>query len=273
MFTPARDDTGKRIYSETDLRKAIMLATLVRQGHTISSLAKYSQSELESMYTPLAENEINKRQNSGLMNSKKLLKYLDAYEIEMASKELHYLRQSMSAKDFILNTVLPMMREIGLKVEHGKYTVTQEHIMSTIVRDQLSQIDLPNLNIKSTEIALATPEGNLHELSIILANILCRSQKFSTRYLGAAHPAECLAEALNILKTPVLVLGVVTSDSWNYSKEIIPYLSLIDKHLKTDINVLLGGGSDIKFPEFKRIKMVSVVPTFQDFDIYLNSIY
>lgn len=273
MFTPGRDETGKRIYSESDLKKAILLAALVGHGHSISSLANTKMSELEKLASSIETSEINKNQNAGEVNLKKLLSFLDSYEIELVSKELQYLRQSIGTKDFILNTILPMMREIGLKVSQNKYTVTQEHIMSTIVRDQLSQINLPSLNIKNTEISIATPEGNLHELAITIANILCRSHKFSTRYLGAAHPADCLAEAINILKTPLLVLGVVSSDSWDYSKEIIPYLTDIDKHLTVDIEVILGGGYELEFPKYKKIKVVKIMPTFDDFDKYLENLF
>lgn len=273
MFTPGRDETGKRVYTESDLKKAILLAALVGHGHSISSLANTKMSELEKLASSIETSEINKNQIAGEVNLKKLLSFLDSYEIELVSKELQYLRQSIGSKDFILNTILPMMREIGLKVSQNKYTITQEHIMSTIVRDQLSQIDLPSLNIKNTEISIATPEGNLHELAITIANILCRSHKFSTRYLGAAHPADCLAEAINILKTPILVLGVVSSDSWDYSKEIIPYLTDIDKHLAVDIEVILGGGYELDFPKYKKIKNVSIMPTFDDFDKYLENLF
>jgi MerR family transcriptional regulator, light-induced transcriptional regulator len=273
MFTPIRDESGNRVYTEQDLKKSVLLALLVGHGHSISSLSSYKISELENLGNSIETKESDKERNNGELNSKRLLNYLDRYQIELASKELQYLRQSTATKDFILNTILPMMREIGLKVSQGKYTITQEHIMSTIVRDQLSQIDLPNLNAKSTEIAIATPEGNLHELAITIANILCRSHKFTTRYLGAAHPAECLAEAINVLNSPLLVLGVVSSDYWVYTKKIIPYLAAIDKHLTTNIEVILGGGSQLKFPDFKYITKVIVMPTFQEFDDYLLNIY
>ncbi len=229
--------------------------------------------ELEKLTNALETTQTQKDRNSGELNSKKLLNYLDSYEIELVSKELQYIRLSTGTDDFVLNTILPMMREIGLKVAQGEYTVTQEHIMSTIVRDQLSQIDLPNLNVKKTEIAIATPEGNLHEMPITIANIFCRSHKLTTRYLGAAHPADCLAEAINILKSPVLVLGVVSSDSWNYSEKIIPYLTEMDKSLSIEVEVLLGGGFELEFPKFKNINLINIMPTFEDFDKYLKNLY
>jgi methanogenic corrinoid protein MtbC1 len=162
------------------------------------------------------------------------------------------------------------MQQIGVLVAKGKYSVTQEHIISTIIRDQLSQIYLPNLGEKDKEVALATPEGNLHELAIIIADILCRANRVSTRYLGAAHPAECLGEAINALRCNTIILGAVSSDRWDYSTKIIPYLSSIDKLLRHKVTVILGGGFELDFPHFKNIQKIIIMKSFEDFERYLG---
>lgn len=269
MFSPDRSESGQRQYGEQDLNKARLLAKLVHQGHAISTLAKYSNEELQSMVDVLEGSVEEVGFFDSTINAKNLLKYLADYQIDLVADELQHLRLTVGAKSFVLNVVLPLMREIGMLVADGKYSVTQEHIISTIIRDQLSQIYLPNLGAKNTEITLATPEGNLHELSIIIADILCRANRVSTRYLGAAHPADCLAEAMNALKSPVLVLGTVSSDQWNYHDRIIPYLEKIDRILKHDIKVILGGGLKKEFPEFKHITQVEIADSFEEFDKYL----
>lgn len=270
MFSPERDENGKRIYSETDIHKAVLLASLVEHGYAISTLAKMTNAELQDLVDSLKVHDQSSQQNQLEVHSKRLLQFLENYDLENVSRELQYIRTNSSVRDFILKTVLPMMREIGIKVENKVYTVTQEHIMSTIVRDQLSVISIPPMHEKNSEIILATPEGNLHELSILIANILCRAHKFSTRYLGAAHPADCLAEAINTIKGDLLVLGTVSSDAWNYKNQIVSYLTQIDQLLKHPINIILGGGEKIKFPKFNHIHNVIVMPTFEEFDEYLQ---
>ena len=205
------------------------------------------------------------------VNIKKLLGHLSEYKIDSVVDELQHLRLSTGAKDFIFKIVLPTMREIGNLVAKGKYSVTQEHIISTIVRDQLAQIYLPNLGDKMKEVALATPEGNLHELSILIADILCRANRVPTRYLGAAHPADCLSEALNAMKTHTLVLGAVSSDKWNYELNILPFLKKLDRSLKIKIKVILGGGDELEFPSYTNITDIKVVPSFEVFDEYLSN--
>ena len=266
VFTPERSEGGHRLYSEDDLAKAKLIVALIEQGHTISSLARHSLQDLRSLLV------VNKGEDSesGKMftsvETKRLLQHLANFNIDMVASGMQHLRLSIGIKEFIFKIVLPVMQEIEKLYLKGMYSVTQEHIISTIVGDQLHQINLSNQGPNPDRIALATPEGNLHELPIMIAEIICHVNRFSTNYLGASHPAECLSEAVNALKCKIIVMGVISSDQWNYEKKIIPYLRSMDKYLKNKVIVMLGGGSEVDFPEFKNIENVKVVKSFEDFD-------
>ena len=266
VFTPERSKGGQRLYSEVDLAKAKLIVALIEQGHTISSLARHSLQDLRSLLV------VNKGEDSesGKMftsvETKRLLQHLANFNIDMVASGMQHLRLSIGVKEFIFKIVLPVMQEIEKLYLKGMYSVTQEHIISTIVGDQLHQINLSNQGPNHDRFALATPEGNLHELPIMIAEIICNANRFSTNYLGASHPAECLSEAVNALKCKTIVMGVISSAQWNYEKNIVPYLESMDKYLKNKVKVLLGGGSEVDFPEFKNIENVKVIKSFEDFD-------
>ena len=269
VFTPERSEGGHRLYSEVDLAKAKLIIALIEQGHTISSLARHSLQDLRSL---LVLNKGEASESGKMLTSvetKKLLQHLANFNIDLVASGMQHLRLSIGVKEFIFKIVLPVMHEIEKLSLKEIYSVTQEHIISTIVRDQLNQINLANEGANPDRIALATPEGNLHELPILIAKIICHVNRFSTNYLGASHPAECLSEAVNALKCKTIVMGVVSSEQWNYEKQIIPYLRSMDKYLKNKVIVVLGGGSEIDFPYFKNIENVKVVKSFEDFDKFL----
>jgi len=67
-------------------------------------------------------------------------------------------------------------------------------------------------------------------------------------------------------------LGVVSSDKWDYEKNIIPYLELMDKNLKHKLKIILGGGWKLNFPNFKNIEDVLLVNGLVDFDTMLTNI-
>ena len=266
IFTPKRSEGGQRLYSEVDLDKAKIIVSLKEQGHTISSLARHSLQDLRSLL------EVNNRADSESekmftsIETKKLLKHLENFDIDLVVSGMQHLRLSMGVKEFIFKIVLPVMHEIEKLSLKGTYSITQEHIISTIVRDQLNQINLANEGPNTKRFALATPDGNLHELPIMIAEIICHANRVSTNYLGASHPAECLGEAVNAIKCKTIVMGVISSAQWNYENNIVSYLESMDKYLKNKVKVILGGGSEVDFPEFKNIDNVKVVKSFEDFD-------
>ena len=266
VFTPERSKGGQRLYSEVDLTKAKLIVSLIEQGHTISSLATHSLQELRSLLV-VKNGEVSESDRMFTsLETKKLVQHLVNFNIDQVASGMQYLRLSLGVKEFIFVIVLPVIREIEKLALKGIYSVTQEHIISTIVRDQLGQINLANEGPNHDRFALATPEGNLHELPIMIAEIICNANRFSTNFLGASHPAECLSEAVNALKCKTIVMGVISSAQWNYEKNIVPYLESMDKYLKNNVKVILGGGREVDFPEFKNIENVKVIKSFEDFD-------
>jgi len=271
-FSPERTDGGQRIYSEDDLNKGRLIVSLLEQGHTISRLAGKSMQDLRNL---VIEGKIESFQSNKMLTSvgiKKLLTHLSNFDLGLISSEMLRLRLSIGAKEFIFKVLIPIIHEVEKMYLDHKYSITQEHILSTIIRYQLSQINLPDSDNSTDNIIIATPEGNLHELPILIADILCQLNRISTYYLGASHPAVCLSEAVNELKSKTIVLGVVSSDKWDYEKNIISFLKLMDKNLTHKLKVILGGGWMLNFPEFNNIEDILLVNGFEDFDYVLTKI-
>ena len=271
-FSPDRTDGGQRVYSENDLIKGRLIVSLLEQGHSISRLAGKS---LKDLRTLVIEEKIESSLSNQMLTSvgiNKLLTHLSNFDLGPISSEMLRLRLSIGAKEFIFKVLIPIIHAVEKMYLDGKYSVTQEHIISTIIRFQLSQINLPDSDNSTDVFIIATPEGNIHELPIQIADILCQLNRISTYYLGAGHPAVCLTEAVNELKSKTIVLGVVSSDKWDYEKNIIPFLKLMDKNLTHKLKVILGGGLKINFPEFKHIEDILLVNGFEDFDYMLTNI-
>ena len=266
VFTPERSEGGQRIYSEVDLDKAKLIVALIEQGHTISSLAKHSLQDLRSLLVVNKSEDSESYKTFNSFEIKKLLKHLKNYDLDLVASGIQHLRLSTGVKEFIFKIVLPVMHEVEKLALKGIYSVTQEHIISTIVRDQLHQINLANEGPNSDRFALVTPEGNLHELPILIAEIICHANRVSTNYFGASHPAECLSEAVNAIKCKTIVMGAISSAQWNYEKNIVQYLGKVDKHLRDKVEIILGGGFKVDLPEFKNIENVKFLRSFEDLD-------
>lgn len=269
VFTPGRTSTGRRFYTEDDLERAILISKLIDHGHTISQLAPFDTPHLEDMLEILQSNSNNRLTTSRSSNTSvdELLGYLDKFDVDSLITEFNHQRLTNGTKDFIFNIILPIMRQAGRRVVRRELSITQEHILSSLIRDQFAQIDLPVINKKKApEIGITTPDGNTHELGILIADLICRSDRKPTRYFGAGNPARPLGEAINALKISKLILGVLTSEKWDYSKMMIPYLEELDRKLDHSIDVILGGGTQLAFPDFKNIKKITIASSFEELD-------
>ena len=185
--------------------KGRLIVSLLEQGHSISHLAGKS---LHDLRTLVFEEKIESSLSNQMLTSigiKKLLTNLSNFDLGLISSEMLRLRLSIGAKEFIFKVLIPIIHAVEKMYLDGKYSVTQEHIISTIIRYQLSQINLPGSDNTTGGFIIATPEGNLHELPILIADILCQLNRISTYYLGAGHPAVCLSEAVNKLKSKTII--------------------------------------------------------------------
>ncbi len=273
-FSPKRSESGQRLYSQKDLKKAMALSSLIKRGFTISQIAGHSNQELHKLLEETnvvveGQGSTVQRDLPELYNS--IVSLISDFKFDELNRELQSQRTLMSVRDFIFELCIPVIRLVGDAVIEGRFSVTQEHIVSTLIRGQLGELKSPiDLFVKSQgsvhRYALATPEGNNHELSIIIADLICGVNRRLTNYLGVAHPADSLAQAISALKCDRVILGTIHSELWQYDKEIIPYLSKMDENLEIDVEVILGGAWSIEFPKFKKIKEVHFMESFRELD-------
>lgn len=264
-FDPERLDNGRRQYGEGDLKKAVLLSKLIDQGHFISDIARLDNVHLEHMLEN-ASDFIKDSNSKNLGHLKKLFAYLDNYKISDVIYEFQHLRSTMSAREFIFDVALPALREVDAFGAKGKYSISQEHIVSTIIRDQLGQLNIPPIQSDGKQVMIATPDGNIHELAIIFANMICKINRVATHYLGTSHPADSIAEVINVLKPKYLVLGVASYDEWDFESQIKQFLEEVNQHLKHSVQVILGGGWKVEIPSFENIKSVEFIPSLEEFE-------
>ena len=239
VVEPLRSDGGQRLYTQKDLDKLQLLAFLVSQGHRISKLAKLEDSELRVLYHGL-NNQAPKIQKVATKSINLIFKLLKEYRLDDLYYELIRLKQELGDLPFIDRILLPLFREVGQKVANGQYSITQEHAISALSRDLLSQVQLTPPSPHTPKLVLTTPEGNLHELGLLMANVYCRHFRINSHYFGINLPAQPLAEAINTIKAEYVILGSTYSDDWQ-EKNLIDYLQKLDVFLNVKTTIFLSG--------------------------------
>ncbi|MCO5113416.1 MAG: MerR family transcriptional regulator [Bdellovibrionaceae bacterium] len=278
ILTPDRDKDGRRIYSGKDVEKISLLWSLVQEGHLIGTLAGLSHVKLK---------ELNHQHKSkGLHISKEvkpkqyehlnqIILALKSFDLIQVQTVLQHTRFDLSPRLIVTDLILPLLTQVGELVAESKLSISQEHLLSSLLRDYLGQIyqslspyDYKTKN-KTQRVALTTREGDLHEFGILLAAILCRINNIETFYFGPNMPANDLVEACRNFKIDTIVLSFAKLPP---SKEFISpekYLQTLDEKLSSKVKILTGGGLSSNFVIKNKKRQVINFSSLMDLDNFL----
>jgi MerR family transcriptional regulator, light-induced transcriptional regulator len=248
---PERSPAGQRTYSIEDVEKLKKLKHLNEMGMSIGRIANLSLHELailEQDKSLVTHVEPKKEPSQAAVSAEEIenlitdtIDSLYQYDVDAISYNLNKYRIQMSAKDFVLQVISPLFHLVSRMVLELKLNIAQEHILFAIVRDQISFLITPIANENSPRIALASPEGDLHEFGIILSHVMCISNNIKSYYMGCNLPLQSLVEVTNALSFDYVILSC-TSQNLGYEK--LTFKQYIDEYLKaaqTNAKVLISG--------------------------------
>ncbi len=248
VIQPTRNSAGRRMYSDADLQKLKILSQLVNSGHSISSVASLSLRELTAMSTKSAQIVGD---DSYQREIDEILQAIGEFRLDALKVGLARVKHLVSPRDYTFQVVPSLMREVGMAIDSGKLSISQEHALSDLIRHDLRQIyeDLEPLARKGAPLVFSAPEGHHHDFGLLMAAIRCRFLGYQTNFLGANLPAESLVEAVKGFRAQAILLAVSPVPEDEEKIEINQYLKIVDKNLPTKVSLWIGGAGS---PRVKR---------------------
>jgi len=221
-LVPARDANGRRHYSQTDLNRLVMLNSLVEMGNNISDVANLPDEDLKKLYDRFFKTDgLNIAVNS---QSKKIKESIDVhttlqnlvlalshYKLDIISHELEKIKLSLSAREFALGILTPLLNEVKVQVLTGKISKAQEQALSSIIRFHVGQILYCSFcaNKKSDfNLTIVAPEHELNEFAILIPALLCSHYQINFFYLGKNLASEAVIDAVAQIKPNILLVGI-----------------------------------------------------------------
>ncbi len=194
LLTPLRTETNIRYYDDEQLRKLLNVVSLINSGDKISTIGKLTNDEINAKITSLTnDGEISAREEA-LINQMVSagLSYDEAtFEKAFSSSILSFGLMNAYEKVFY-----PMLIKIGLLWTTTKLNPAQEHFVTNLIKQKIfAAIDaLAPPSDKSENWLLFLPEGEQHDLGLLIANYSLRSKGKKVIYLGANVPLENLQQ-------------------------------------------------------------------------------
>jgi DNA-binding transcriptional MerR regulator len=251
---PERSDCNRRLFSDADISRLVMLRRAVERGHTISSIAELSSDELVELLENKPDGHIIQAQSHLNEAHEKAVFPDDGSNKKLVSKAMDYIRQlqpgaldklitneavRLPRHQFLQKLILPIFTEIGEMWAQGKLKVIHEHMASVTIRSILQEMLRSTVVSENAPmIAVATPVGHWHELGALTSALAATESGWRAFYFGPDLPSEEIVYGVQTLNAKALALSVCyRGDQFKLAMEITKIRKLIGNQFP----IFIGG--------------------------------
>jgi DNA-binding transcriptional MerR regulator/methylmalonyl-CoA mutase cobalamin-binding subunit len=233
---PRRNEKGERVYPEMQLRRLQRIRRLLDRGMRPGKLLPLSDDALDEVEARLRP-ETSQEPDGTVGAILEAIRSADAGQVEILFS-MQYEKQGM--KDFILNTVVPLLNTVGELWMGGKLQVFQEHFLSqqlirflnTAIAGNRKSVGGPPL------VLLATLPGEEHTLGLLMVAALLSSKGISAINLGGEVPMDQIGRAVQQFHADAV--GITFSGTYPY-QNIRAHLLELRELVADDVEIWTGG--------------------------------
>lgn len=224
VVEPKRSATNIRYYSDEQLRKLLNFAVLNRNGYKISKLVALTPDELAAK---LKEVEAKNSPFDVYINS--MISAMVELNKASFNAAMNAALETYSFEKFCLEIVFPFLKRIGLLWSTDNIYPAQEHFASNLIKRKVifeMERMLPAKNVNQKAFALFLPEGEFHELSLLISQYILMNHGHKTIYFGQSVPVKDLAAVLKDFHVDYLLTVILVGSSKQNLQNIIDEISL-----------------------------------------------
>lgn len=268
-FTPPRTKTGRRLYSENDILKARALLALIQKGFRIGDIAQLSLAKLNRLSEQSSVAEIKQETDPKV---KEIINKANQFAWNEVRELIYRKKTSSSPLAWIHELVVPLLIEMGRQVDTRSFTIAQEHILSAIIRENLAFHSNRRTPLKNApRIVFAAPEGDYHDLGLMIAAHIATEMRANTLFLGSHMPKDELVAVCVRYKATHLLLSSTASREDGTKDDYLKYLNFLDRNLNSKVTVWLAGRNSMKFSTFLN-RPFKIFNSFESFEVEMKNV-
>ena len=276
-FKPHRGDTGRREYRKDDIERALLLRELLKRGHKVGRVANLGTKRLQDLFSQ-AELERSSSRHGGQPEPVSRFSELLALQKWTELKAFVQKVSTHNTRKLISDFFLPALKELASGFEAGVISIAQEHVASSLLKEKiyaaLVELEAKNAldrNRRKSHFVLAAPEGDHHDIGLLLAHLLIRSYGLVSLNLGPHTPVRDLSEtALRFEASHLLVVATV-SKKGGARQETLSFLSEVQRQVGSHLQIIVAGSQAPVMPHDLRSSLLSF-GSFHEFDDYLKGL-
>lgn len=241
---PDRTATGRRLYSESDIRHLLLLQQASRCGHRIGQLSEMDAESLQGIVdSNAADARLIGAGKVEFLTAEDFLKACRTAVLDLngpvLEAELNRAAVFLTRPVLFKGVIIPLVEEIGNRWANGTLKIINEHLASSILRSFLwDMLSAYRSNPTASKIVVATPAAQWHELGALIAAVTAAEAGWAVYYFGPNLPAEEIAAAAAIQRATAVALSVVYRTG---EAQILREIKKLRQYLPKDVALIVGG--------------------------------
>jgi len=202
LLSPSRSAGGYRLYSDRDAERVKRMRAHLDAGLSAAQAARVTLAEFAA--TSSAHPHAGASPEA-LRDS--LRDALDRFDEVGAHAALDRLLASYSLEMVMRDALLPYLRELGERYEHGEAIIGQEHFGSALLRGRLLALARGWGAGVGPMALLACVPANQHDLALIMFGLALRAHGWRIAFLGPDTPLATILDTARSIEPAVTVLS------------------------------------------------------------------
>jgi len=263
LITPKRTSTNIRFYSDDDLRVILNVSILLEHDWKIGQIAKLTPEEIAKSALQADPYEGNYAYE---LNELKLSTL--NFDIERFESIMSTCIDKHGIHDTFQKVIGDYIQELGKLWLSGSVSISQEHFMSSMIRQKLySALDELKAGDSGKTFALFLPANELHEIGLLYLAYVLKERGDRVFYLGQSLPKEYLTDLLDNQNVDALISVFTTNPDVEYLPE---YLRDLDDLIHDrGVEVHLTGYQFNDFSENKFRDNIHIYSTLKDLTTHI----
>jgi len=243
IVVPGRDAGGRRVYRAEDVLRLRRLREGTERGHPIGRLAGLSDDALASVLDESSDRSTRAASNAFVA---RILDAAQRFRTAECEQALTLAIAMLSPQQLVSEVLQPLLREVGERWHRGELAISQERLVSTVVRRHVGlMLDTYDRGARRAAILFATLPGERHELGLLMSAMVCASRGFKVLYLGPDLPAGEIARFARESGAAIVALSVVLGGRL---PELPAQLRELASGLPEGLDIWVGGGAARTLP-------------------------
>jgi MerR family transcriptional regulator, light-induced transcriptional regulator len=244
---PGRSEGRRRLYSDSDIERLLLLQKVTQLGHRIGDVARLDNAQLLQLIDDQAGSgppQTSTDEAESAVEASFLaacLQALASLDGDALALRLEQAAIALSSPVLVEQVLMPFLEKVGQSWETGEFRVAHEHLASVAVRSLLGRM-LASTAVGDLEplIIATTPARQLHEFGALAAAVVAAGEGWRVIYLGPNLPTSEILAAVNLREPKAVALSLIYPGD---DPHLVAEIELLGRHLPPGTRLLFGGRS------------------------------